>query len=82
MVPENFDDIIVSLSKQDEWYMELLDQCRNLEPEFRQIKAKLTEEEQELLDQYISTCEDMLYRQSQLAAQYFALHGAKVFEQK
>ncbi len=82
MVPDDFDDMIVSLSKQDEWYMELLNQCRSLEPEFRQIKAKLTEEEQEQLDRYISTCEDMLYRQTQLAAGYYALHGVKVFKQK
>lgn len=82
MVPKDFDNILVSLSKQDEWYMELLDQCRHLEPEFRQIKAKLTQEEQERLDQYISTCEEMLYRQTQLAAKYYALHGAKIFERK
>ncbi len=82
MVPENFDDTIVFLSKQDEWYMELLEQCKSMEPEFRQIKDKLTEEEQEQLDLYISTCEDMLYRQTQLAAEYYARHGAKAFEQK
>lgn len=82
MVPKDFDERIAALAREDEAYMALLQECMAVEPAFLALYQRLSEEEQELLDCYTSCCENMLYRQAQLAAGYYAIHGARVLEQR
>lgn len=64
------DDLELRISdavKNDTFYQELLHLCKDAEPEYLRIRDALPEHDQELLDQYISTCEEMEYRRTVLA---------------
>lgn len=55
---------------EDAWYQELLRDCLTLEPEYIRIRDALSERDQDLLEHYISACEEMGYWKLQLAAPF------------
>jgi len=58
---------VMEKAKEDADYQELLVQCQNLTEGYQKILEKLSPEEQEELERYISCCEEMEYRLAQLA---------------
>ena len=61
---------VIKMAKKDADYQQLLDQCNDLTPEYLSICEELTPEQQEILDRYISCCEEMEYRMAQLAYEF------------
>jgi len=53
--------------RNDPLYLELLSACNALEEDFLRIRAGLSAEDRELLDKYISLCEEMDHRRTMLA---------------
>lgn len=58
---------LLALVRADSFYQQLLRECIALEPQYQTIKATLPENQQEILDQYISLCEELEYRRTTLA---------------
>ena len=54
-------------AKADPTYLELWKDCIALEEDFCRIRSTLSETDQDLLDRYIATCEEMEYRRTCLA---------------
>ena len=52
---------------QDLTYQQLLTACREFEPKYEQIRAKLSKDDREQLDQYIALCEELDHRRIWLA---------------
>lgn len=52
--------------KNDVWYQYLLQECAKAEVHYLRIRADLSETDQELLDHYISLCEELEYRRASL----------------
>ena len=55
--------------KADAIYREMLAECEKLEEDFLRIKSQLPDEEQRLLEKYISLREELEYRRTVLAMQ-------------
>ena len=53
--------------KNDPIYQQLLSDCEAMEQDFLRIRQILTKPEQEILDRYISLCEELEYRRTSLA---------------
>ena len=70
---DEWDDIVlnelVSILHNDAYYQQLLSECTQLEPGYKAVLKKLDIAEQELLERYISNCENLEYRKAQLAYQ-------------
>ena len=58
---------VIDLAKQDADYQQLLGRCEELSPEYLRILHSLSPEQQQILEEYISCCEEMEYRLAQLA---------------
>lgn len=58
---------LLAACDHDPFYQELLCRCGELEPDYFRIKNRLSEEDQEKLERYISVCEELEYRRSFLA---------------
>lgn len=58
---------LLELMRSDSVYQELLCQCRQLEPDFLRIRDDLSENDRDILDRYISVCENMEYCCTRLA---------------
>ena len=67
MDQEQWEKWLTDKAKHDPWYQELLRGCEEAEREFLRIRAGLTEEDQEKLDQYITLCEELGHRLAWLA---------------
>ena len=50
---------IFEIAKTDENYQECVRMVAQLEPDFLQIRQKLSPQEQEILDSYIAACEEL-----------------------
>ena len=55
--------------KNDAWYQHLLCECSEAEVYYLRILTSLPETDQELLDSYISFCEELEYRRAFLESQ-------------
>ena len=53
--------------ENDEEHQLLLMQCRNAEMDYLTIMERISEEDRLIIEEYISICEDMEYRKTQLA---------------
>lgn len=58
---------ITELAKTDETYRQLLAVCQALEPEYLAVMEKLPLADREVLERYISACEEKEHRFAQLA---------------
>lgn len=78
---------MIELAKHDPIHQERNAECEELEPAFLQLRAKLSPEEQELLDMYIDACEESRYSLIYTAYRMGQLdvarpgHGATVFHE-
>ena len=61
---------VIAMAMQDNIYRELLDENRQLEPEYLKIMEKLVEADREILDRYIASCESIEFRLAQLAYRF------------
>ncbi len=66
---------ILSLLKTDPYYQQMLCECEALEREYVRIASSLTKEESALIDKYIAICEEMQYREVQIAYAYGLQNG-------
>jgi len=57
-----WEERLTQLAKDDPWYQQLLRECEEAEPEFLRIRASLPPSDQEMLDRYISLCEELGHR--------------------
>ena len=60
---------ITARAKQDEIYLELLAENRILEQEYVKLMERMGESEQEIVDSYIASCENLEFRLTQIAYQ-------------
>ena len=74
MLPVNFEQVSVDVVQRDEIYQAQLLQCQKLEPAFLQIRQALPPSARDTLDLYIAAHEELLHRQAQLLATYYAKH--------
>lgn len=61
---------ILSQLKTDSYYQQMLCECEALEQEYVRITGSLPQEESALIDKYIAICEEMQYREVQIAYAY------------
>ena len=60
---------ITAKARQDKIYLELLREYKILEQEFEKLIEKMSETEQEIVDSYIASCEELEFRLTQIAYQ-------------
>ena len=70
-------DELVRMAKADPWYQEWLAKANSLETEFRRIRDALPKEDQNLLDDYISACEELDNSMTLLAYHQGRIHGLR-----
>lgn len=63
---------LINAARADAHYQTLLRQCEELGEEYDRILQTLCPEDRELLDRYISICENMEYRKVCLAIEIWA----------
>jgi hypothetical protein len=69
MKQDYWDQIFWEAARKDADYQTLLQRCREAEADYRRILDTLSPEQQEQLETYISLCEELQYRMTQLALQ-------------
>lgn len=67
MKQDYWDQILWEAARKDEDYQNLLTRCREAEKTYRNILDMLPAEQQVQLEAYISLCEELQYRLTQLA---------------
>ena len=60
---------ITARARQDKIYLELLREYKILEQEYRKLMEKMSKTEQEIVDSYIASCEELEFRLTQIAYQ-------------
>ena len=60
---------LAALSKQDECYQKLLNQCLAAEAAYLKLLPRLSEDDRRCIEHYLSLCEETQYRLTQLAYQ-------------
>lgn len=60
---------ITARARQDKIYLELLREYKILEQEYEKLMEKMSETEQEIVDSYIASCEELEFRLTQIAYQ-------------
>ena len=60
---------ITARAKKDKIYLELMEENRILEQEYAKIMERMREAEQEIVDAYIASCENLEFRLTQIAYQ-------------
>ena len=60
---------ITARAKKDKIYLELLEENRILEQEYAKIMERMHEAEQEIVDAYIASCENLEFHLTQIAYQ-------------
>lgn len=58
---------IAAIAKEDHLYCELLDRCSVLSADYHRIRCSLSDEDQDLLEMYISACEELEYQRACIA---------------
>jgi len=61
------EEILNDRTKTDSIFQELLQQCILAEEQYRETLSRLSEDERESLERYISLCEELEYRRTVLA---------------
>ncbi len=61
--------LLVQLTRRDGVYQTLLADCLALETEYRRILEQLSPEDRTLLERYITLCEELEYRRTEIALQ-------------
>lgn len=69
MKQDYWDQILWEAARRDEDYQNLLIRCRGAEAAYQKILASLPVDQQAQLEEYISLCEELQYRLTQLACQ-------------
>jgi hypothetical protein len=59
--------LLHAAAMNDPCYQSLLEECRKLELEYLRILRKLPERDRDILERYISLCEELEYRKTCLA---------------
>lgn len=62
-----WEEKLTQMASVDPWYQQLLRDCEEAEQDFLRIRASLPEADRELLDRYISLCEELGHRMTCLA---------------
>ena len=70
-------DLVLRAAKEDAHYQSLLRECAQLGEAYDRICQQLTEEDKEILEQYISVCENMEYRKLCLALEMWRFETEK-----
>lgn len=63
--------LLMQVVKTDTYYQSLLQECQELEVEYGRICDGLSQTDKELLDHYISVCENMEYRKLCISLAYW-----------
>ena len=58
---------VAEIARTDKHYQDLLAECRRLEAGFCAVMDRLSEAERRLVEEYVAICEDLQYRETQLA---------------
>ena len=58
---------LTETAKRDMYYLQLLTACMRLEPEYQRIISGLPAEEREVIQQYITLCEELDHRRCCIA---------------
>ena len=69
MKQDYWDQILWEAARRDPEYQALLARCRELEGPYRALLESLPPERQELLEAYISLCEELEHRMTVLACE-------------
>lgn len=77
MVPENFYQKIPELAEADPMCRSLKDELISVERIYHLVSEKLTEHDRDVIERYISLCEELEYQKTRLASAYYAWAGAK-----
>ena len=67
-----YEQVLLLAAEKDPIYQELLRNCYLLEEQYNQILAKLPASDRERIEQYISACEELDHRHTDLALHMFA----------
>lgn len=67
MKQDYWDQILWEAARRDPEYQALLARCRELEAPYRELLESLPPDRRELLETYISLCEDLEHRMTILA---------------
>lgn len=59
--------LLCQAAKSDSLYLELLAKCHKYEDAYTRIKSQLSPDDQEILERYVSLCEELEYRRTCLA---------------
>ena len=61
------EQLLIQAAQADSVYQDLLKNCLSAEADYLRIRSGLSREDQEILDRYISLCEELEYRRTCLA---------------
>ena len=79
LIPENLEETVLRLRKNDPQCQEMLEKCCALSEEYFRIVESLDPESRACLQQYLDLCEALEDRTLQLIAAHYATHGTTVF---
>jgi hypothetical protein len=79
-VPEDLDEIIQRLRRNDARCQELLEKSYALSEQYFRILESLAPADRDCLEEYLSMCEELEDRTVQLIAAHYAIHGTKVLK--
>ena len=61
------ENLLQTMIRDDTEYQALLNQCLDIEPAYLDIRNRLMPEDQQILERYLSICEEMDHRKLYLA---------------
>ena len=61
---DNQDKHLLECVKKDPWHRQFLEECRALEPEYLRVMESLPENDREIIEQYITLCQAVDYRET------------------
>ena len=67
---------LLNIAAKDTDYQDILEQCVSREERYLQIVSQLPDEERLAVDDYVATCEELVFRFAQLAYQLGFLKGS------
>ncbi len=79
LIPENLEEIVLYLRKNDTQCQKFLEKSRALSVQYFRILESLAPDDRACLQQYLDLCEDLEDRTAQLLAAHYAIHGATAF---
>ena len=60
-------DAINSAAGEDAYYQETLRECREAEAKYLEVVGRLTPEEREVIDDYVTVCENLEFQRARIA---------------